>query len=213
MESNHIVLVAQQHSYTVLPEINAIHEECKRTIQRTLIEFQQKNKNISKDNMIVLGSSCGQYMDYFITCRFRDLDLYVLQREEGYEKVNGVDLLFDPFLHPNYKKRLVLKDGYFFLSKEDLIINILSSGIKAKVSTDIYITTLMFSFLNRIDYVVSLLEEAYSNFTLSRTELYKNYNERLQNQIVRFKRTYTKENLEEKLQMSNTDLEYYLSVK
>lgn len=211
MDSSHIVLVAQQYSYTALPQINTIHEECKRIIQDLLMDFQQKNNNMSKEKMIILGSSCGQYMNYFITCQFNDLDLYLLQKDENYQKVNGVDFLFDPFLHPDYRKRLVLKDGFYFLSKEDLIINILSSGIKAKISTDVYITTLMFSFMDRIEYIGSLLEEAIVNFVANRTELYENYNQRLQNQLLRFKRIYTKEYLEERLLMSNTDLEYYLS--
>lgn len=118
--------------------IQELHKRNNATIKHIIQTFQEENNLNSKD-FVVIGSSCASYMNYLILKTVRDVDIHVFDRQkrERCIKTHGVDLIKHMLLPSEYKNRLVEKDGYYFLSKEDFLVNACSAGLLKTKGKDI----------------------------------------------------------------------------
>lgn len=168
------------------------HEKMKKEIEGEIEEFQKKNPI---EPVILIGSSCMVYMDYLIKGKLNDVDIYVpTVPREKIIRTKRVDCVgndqYNFFIAPDYEKRLIKKDKFYCLSKEDLIVTMVASLTKTnKRNTNTYLKLLLLD-ADR-EQVRDLLELAYKNIKTKGRE-----RERMEMAVNYFKSLYTDEYVE-----------------
>ena len=134
-----------------------IHENNKKIIHEKLILFLNEN-NLSLDDVIVLGSSCGIYMDYFVVRgTVKDIDIVIPNGDiSNIKRTNMIDILPVDYTLP-LNKDTVKCDGINFLSKEDLLVSFCLSVLrKMKRRNVMYIRILLMDIGMMTDDFISL---------------------------------------------------------
>lgn len=138
-------------SCTENDEICKIHNNNNIVIKNIIDNFKTANiNNLTNEDFVIIGSSCASYMDYITLKNVRDVDIHLLDESKRNKKVLTRKIDFLPYilLPSDYKDRLVKKDGYYFLSKEDFLISACAAGLLKQKSRDILYSAIMLSELN-----------------------------------------------------------------
>lgn len=141
--------IAIPFSPTYSEDILEKHKRHKIIIKKYIEEFKNTN-NLNNKDFVIIGSSCASYMDYIILRNVRDIDIYLLDKDL-YEKcliTKRVDLIQHILLPSDFTDRLVEKDGYYFLSEKDFLMNVCCGGLYKLKSKDILYTKTMLAKLN-----------------------------------------------------------------
>ena len=128
------MIITHPYSYAESLDTLNIHEKNNNRIKEILDAFITSNPHISKSDFTIGGSSAGSYANYYVFNETRDVDI-VLNEGVDYnsiQKTPSIDIMRYHAVLPDWRERLVEKDGYYILSQNDLMIEI-SFGILYKL--------------------------------------------------------------------------------
>lgn len=131
----------------------------KNNILSILQTFQSKNA-VSSSDFIVGGSACGVYTDCLTIDTLSDVDIYVLNNVRC-RHCPGTDLLARMLYLPDWKDRLLEKDGFYFLSPLDLLVQETAGALLKQKSSTINNVMQLLSYLNMtVDEYIPILDTA-----------------------------------------------------
>lgn len=156
-------------TFLTFPSIRIRQDVNKTKIFNCLQEFRANNTDVSQ--IIVLGSSCMLCMDYAYKADITDVDIFCDRYRHEVTMAKDIDVM-EPnrlFLPSDYKTRLVECNGFFFLSKEDLIINMISTFYKQKESNRSYLEILLLN--TDLPHIYAKFSETYENYIKTITDI------------------------------------------
>lgn len=134
------------------------HQAHNELILEKIKRFQEAN-NLDPSEFVIGGSSAASYMNYFVIKRVNDIDIYIDKPDLIH--TGRIDTIKQCWIcNSNYQSRVVEKDGYFFLSPEDLLLTeSLGAIVKLKINNVEYCRR-MLRYLNLSvdDFLPTVLE-------------------------------------------------------
>lgn len=149
-----------------MAELKKHNEDLKKRILDDLMNFQKKN---IIDNIVILGSSGAILSDIFYNYDKFDIDIiYNGNKVLVDTKINHIDVIPFPFLHPNYKKNLVNVGNYQCVDVYNFAISLAAGIGKQKTRDWVYLDAL--TQVLDWDLFTLMLEEARISFAKSTTD-------------------------------------------
>lgn len=192
--SKKLVFTAYPMRYNTTAEIQLFHNKNNEIIKQFIDKFRITN-GLNTNDFLIVGSSCASYMSYFMLNEVRDVDIFMLNNIncETLVKTDNIDILSRINIPDGYMNRIVEKDGYLFLSKEDLLISMsLSVLLKMKRRNMSYVRLLLIDLDMNVDEFIELLITSITNMT----NLDNKYKELAIKNIMIFKIKLTDESIQ-----------------
>ena len=145
-------------------------DSIRQKILYILKDFEYRNKEqcpFLKSKIIIIGSACGAYMDYFELPSVTDVDIYPLDfLSYPLFPTKEIDIVLRLLVLDGWEDRVIEKDGFMFLSPLDLLVcSTAGALIKMKPSTIAH-TGKLLNYLNMtVDEFMPILDTALANST------------------------------------------------
>ena len=109
-------------------ELMETHSSNNRKILEYLTEFKEAN-NLTSQDFIVGGSCAGSYLDCMTLKCVRDIDIIPIDADKELVKTSKIDIIQYPYYTTGFEERAIYKDGFYFCSFEDLLIQEATASI------------------------------------------------------------------------------------